>query len=213
MTLLDTVYDMANSMNYLFKVLDVPLINYSDMKQAMNKGRRYLIEKQLNRSITNEENIKYQTIYNEYYFNHKNILTKPYDGIIELLKRLKEEGYLLAVCSNKLHDATLGLVNEIFSDTFDYVIGSSDRFLRKPSKEMIVHILKELNVKEGNTIFIGDTLADIKGAKNANLYNIAALYGYGIKELLIKENPNVLANNSKELYNIIKDYFRRANNA
>lgn len=207
-TLLNTKPDMANSMNYLFKVLNVPLISLSDMKETFTKGRRYLIEKQMGRSITDEENNKYQNIYNEYYFLNKNINTKAYDGVVELLSKLKEDGYILTICSNKLHKPTVGLTKEIFSGIFDYVIGSSEEFLRKPNKDMIVHILKKFNVKEEYAIYIGDTYGDIKAAKNAGIYNVYVTYGYGEDKASLKEKPDGFADSPSELYDIINNYFK-----
>ncbi len=208
-TILNTNADMTNSMNYLLKSINARLIDTNDMREAMNKGRRYLIETALGRKTSDEENDRYQKIYNDYYFLNKNILTKPYEGIIDLLDKLKEEGYLLAVCSNKLHDATFGLVEEILPNYFDYVIGSSRKFKRKPDKEMIIHILDKLNVSKENTVYIGDTRADIKAASNAGVYNIAALYGFGSRKNLLELNPDTTVEAATEIYKIITDYFNK----
>ncbi len=206
-TILNTIPDMASSMNYMLGQIGANSIILEDMKEAMNKGRKFLIEKALNREISIEENKRFQQIYNDYYFLNKNILTKPYDGIIPLLNQLKEEGYLLAVCSNKLHEATSGLINEIFPNIFDYVIGSSKQFLRKPHPEMITHILEKLNVEKENVIYIGDTDADMKAATNSNIYKIAALYGFGIKESVLKYKPDAVVYQPEEIYHIIFNYF------
>lgn len=206
-TLLYTLPDMKNSMNYLFKQLNGNPITIEDMHTGMTKGRRYLIEKSLDRKITDEENIKYQTIYNDYYFLNKNILTKPYEGVVELLEKLKRDGYLLAVCSNKLHEATSGLIKEIFPSVFDYVLGRSDKHKSKPNKEMIDYIIKKLNVDKSNVIYIGDTQTDMKAATSAVVYKIAVLYGFGSKESLLKYQPNAVVNQPKEIYEIIINYF------
>lgn len=206
-TLLNTLSDMKNSMNHLFDYLNAPHITEDDMLLAMNKGRRYLIETNLNKSLTDEESERYQQIYHNHYFIHKNILTKPYDGINELLDKLKNDNYLLAICSNKLDNQTQGLVSEIFPNTFDYVIGSSKKYKRKPHNDMIDHIIKELNVKKTNIIYIGDTAADIIAAKSANIFNIAVLYGFGNKANILKENPNKTVNNANELYTVINERF------
>ncbi|NLN51004.1 MAG: HAD family hydrolase [Acholeplasmataceae bacterium] len=207
-TILNTISDMTNSMNYLLNYLKASLITEDDMKGAMNKGRRYLIETALGRKISDEENSRYQKIYNDYYFSNKNILTKPYDGIVTLLDNLKNAGYLLAVCSNKLHNATAGLVEEIFPNTFDYVLGSSNKFSRKPHPEMLVHILQELDVNKDNTIYIGDTEADMKAASNADIYKIAALYGFGEKEKLLKHNPDAVVDKPEEIYDLVIKHFK-----
>lgn len=207
-TILNTTLDMTNAMNHILKSIGGTPITEDDMRVAMTKGRRYLIEKSFSRVITDEENISIQTKYNNHYFKSKNIHTKPFSGIEKLLSDLKDEGYLLAVCSNKLHDASSGLIAEIFPNTFDYVLGRSDKFPTKPSKEMIVHIIDKLNVDKNNVVYLGDTATDMKAAINAEVFKIAVTYGFGSKESLLKYNPEAVANHPDEIYSIITNYFK-----
>jgi len=211
-TILDTISDITNSMNYVLNYLGGTLIDDETMKAVAKKGRRYIFETAVGHPIENEKYQEYVKLYNDHYFINKNILTKPFDGIVPLLNQLKKEGFLLAVCSNKLHNATSSLIEEVFPDMFDYVIGSSDKILRKPNPDMIIHVLDKLNVQKENAIFVGDTVADIKAAIRAEVYHIAVLFGFGEEKDFLEHQPNRLVSNVNDIYPIITNYFNEEQN-
>jgi phosphoglycolate phosphatase len=120
-----------------------------------------------------------------YLINYKN-KTVPYEGALETLIELKNRNYLLAVCTNKLHEAALDIVNAFFPNIFDYILGSKKELKKKPDPEMIEFILKELNVSKKDTLYIGDTNVDYEVAYNSKVDYILVSYGYRKKDFLSK---------------------------
>lgn len=203
-TLLDTVKDLTNAVNHLLKQLNRPLIEDKQVKAYLGQGPKYLLEQALNEPLEGELFERYFKIYNDYYQTHQLDYTKPYEGIPEVLKTLKESGYLLAVVSNKQEPVTKSLMEKLFPNTFDVVIGTSKNNLPKPNPVMVLKVMEKLNVTKEETLYIGDTQTDMKTAINASLIKIAVLYGFRTKEDLIPYEPEYFARYPLEILDIIK---------
>lgn len=198
-TILDTIDDILNAINYSLDKYNLKNITKEECKSFLGNGPKKLIE----RSLKDEQEY-FDNVYNtyiDYYSDHNDILTKPYDGILELLERLKSEGYLLAVCSNKGNEDVVNLSNKYFKGIFDYIIGSSDLIAKKPSPDMVYKILNDLNVKDA--IYVGDSEVDVKTAINANILGIFVLWGFRTLEILKDNGAKVLVKDSYELYRSI----------
>lgn len=205
-TILNTLTDLTNSVNYVLSLYNEPLKEEEEIKYNLGYGPKYLLEKSFEKTFTKEEYEEIYLLYDNYYSEHQLDFTRPYQGIIDVLKYLKEEGYLLAVCSNKQERAVKTLMEMLFSGVFDIVMGTSKKHKAKPSPDMVLDIIKRLNVNKDKTIYIGDTEVDLKTAINADIKKIAVLYGYRKKSNLIKYNPDVYVNNPKELIKAIKEF-------
>lgn len=203
-TILNTLTDITNSVNYVLDFYSFKLRTEEEIKYFLGNGPRYLLEKSFNKKFEGQEYEDVFELYDNFYDKQKTNNTKPYEGIEEVLKDLKNEGYLLAVCSNKQDTATTKIIEELFPNIFDVVMGTSPKFLRKPSPEMVLEILRILKIKKENTIYIGDTEIDLKTAINANIKKIAVLYGFRKKSDLISYNPEYFVKETKEIIKIVK---------
>lgn len=203
-TILDTVLDLTNAVNHLLSKIDRPLVEPHQIKAYLGQGPKYLLEHALNETLEGEKFDRYYKIYNDYYQAHQLDYTKPYDGIEEVLKTLKGKGYLLAVVSNKQEPVTKSLMEELFPNTFDYVIGTSKTNLPKPNPMMVIKVMEVLNIDSKDAIYIGDTQTDMKTAIGANLTKIAVLYGFRTKQDLIPFNPEYFVDTPIEILDIIK---------
>lgn len=198
-TILDTIDDILNAINYSLDKYNLHNITKEECKSFLGNGPQKLIE----RSLKDKQEY-FKDVYNtyiDYYSNHNDILTKPYDGIIELLNKLKSEGYLLAVCSNKGNDDVVNLSNKYFKGIFDYIIGSSDLIAKKPSPDMVYKILSDLNTKDA--VYVGDSEVDVKTSINAGILGIFVLWGFRSKSTLKENGAKVLVKDSYELYRSI----------
>lgn len=201
-TLLDSLTDVANSVNYTLKVFNNPVRTEEEIKRFLGQGPKYLLEQSFSH-IEDFEAI--YTVYDTHYTAHQNDSTQPYEGIVDLLKKLKEMKIKLAVCSNKQDSITKELVEHIFPNTFDYILGSSAAFERKPSKDMPAHILEILNIDHKDTLYVGDTETDMKTAHNAHLKAIGVTWGFRTKEELLIHSPYKIINKPHELIKIITE--------
>lgn len=198
-TILDTIDDILNAINYSLDKYNLHNITKEECKSFLGNGPQKLIE----RSLKDKQEY-FKDVYNtyiDYYSNHNDILTKPYDGIIELLNKLKSDGYLLAVCSNKGNEDVVNLSNKYFKCIFDYIIGSSDLIAKKPSPDMVYKILSDLNTKDA--VYVGDSEVDVKTSINAGILGIFVLWGFRSKSTLKENGAKVLVKDSYELYRSI----------
>lgn len=126
-----------------------------------------------------------------------------YEGTEDVLRKLHEEGYKLAVVSSSRTAATM-LKKWDLLPLFDAVIGPSDTKIHKPNPEPILIALQRLNVKAEEAIMVGDLPADIQSAKAAGIARTIALtHGFGTEELLKSARPNSMISSLIELPTVL----------
>lgn len=185
-TLVNSLDDLAESMNTVLRNNNFPTHTIIDYKGFIGNGILNLVRASLPKNVQNEEMI--QSYYHQMidiYEKNCTIKTKPYDGIIDLLKELKSRKIKLAVFSNKADDFTKKIVQELMPDCFDIVIGLTNENYRKPNPTSALYISEKFSIHPKDIIYIGDTGIDMQTAVNAGMYGIGALWGFRTKEELI----------------------------
>ncbi len=130
-------------------------------------------------------------IYMKHYAERGIFMNKPYDGIVEVLRNLKENGFKLAVCSSKLEENCEKVVDIIgLTKYFDAICGSNKDSTRKDKKDLIPYAVERLGGDLDNSVMIGDTYFDAKGAELSGVDFIACGFGYGNTEKM-KEFPYI----------------------
>ena len=115
-----------------------------------------------------------------YYREKGHALSKPFDGIIELIKGLRSEGYALGVATMIYQPYAVDILKELgIDDCFDAVEGS-DKTGEMPKSDMILRCMETTGIGKEETVMIGDSFRDQKAAEKAGVGFIAAAYGYGI---------------------------------
>lgn len=150
---------------------------------------------------------KYQPIFSQIffkYFNEETLATYFFEHAIETLIQLKNQGFTLAVATNrpraKLNSAlTTANIEHIFTTTRCPEEGAP-----KPDPNMLLTILEELNHDPHNTLMIGDSVFDMQFAKNANVDALAVCYGHSKKEQLANFKPVGFVEKIKDLKTILK---------
>lgn len=183
-TLCDTLYDLADSVNFALTKYNLPNRSVEYVKNAIGNGVEILISRCLDGGF-NHPNYQeiLSTFRTNYLSNYKN-KTTPYEGVKATLIALKKKGYLLSVCTNKLHEAAVDIVLDFFGDIFDFILGSKPYLKKKPDPEMIEYILDQLHVSKDETIYVGDTNVDYEVAHNSGVDLILVSYGYRKKDFL-----------------------------
>ena len=105
--------------------------------------------------------------------------TMPYPGIPQMLEELQNDGFSMAVLSNKTHDFTVAMVGSVFPHIrFAQVLGQRDGIQHKPDPAGAFQIATALDAAPENCILIGDSTIDIETAANAHMQAIAVTWGY-----------------------------------
>ena len=138
-----------------------------------------------------------------YYIEHSADSTKPYEGICELLKRLKAAGIKCAVVSNKADAAVQQLVIDYFDGLFDAALGESPAIKKKPAPDMTKSVLNKLGISEKDAVYIGDSDVDIQTARNSGLDEILVDWGFRSREFLEQHGAKRIVSTTDEVYDII----------
>ncbi len=173
-TILDTIYDLCNSVNYSLKKHNKKEITLDDAKSFIGSGIKNLCKKALREDIDILD-IVYNDMINNYYENY-NILTKKYEYIDDILLYLKNKGKIIGVLSNKKDEILKKIVKEHFNDKFDVVLG--DLGIRKPDPYNLKKICKDFNIKMNELLYIGDSDIDVLTVLNAKCNGVFVSYGY-----------------------------------
>ena len=202
-TTLNTLVDLANAVNYVLSTFDMPTHEIEEYRKWFGNGIRYAIRCAVPTSTSEETIDKMLPVFKEYYGIHCLDETRPYVGILDLMKVLKEHGYKMAIVSNKIDPAVKELNNRFFKDYVDVAIGERDGIRRKPAPDTVIEALKELGSTEETSIYIGDSEVDFETANNSNLPSILVLWGFRDKDYLIKIGAKELANTPMDIFKIL----------
>lgn len=203
-TLLNTVDDIKNSLNFVLEENNFPLRTEEEVKSSLGYGSLSLIKDSLPKDTTEDMINKIYNDYVSHYTKNNNNFTKPYEDIMTLLKLLKANKYLVAITSNKMQEAVTELNQETFLGLIDVAIGERKSLKLKPDPEMIVLALNELGLSNEEVLYVGDTEVDLLTAKNANLKSIAVTWGFRTKKELLKHSPDYVIDSPLDLLEIIK---------
>ena len=206
-TLINTIDDLGQACNHALSAYGFPTHTIEDYPRLVGNGINKLIERALPEQHRNETTVlRLRDYFVPFYDKHNCDLTRPYNGIPELLKALKAAGHTLAVASNKYQAATEKIVAHFFPNTFDVVLGERVDVPRKPDPQIVWDILASLpsNINhKPSTLYVGDSLVDAATAKAANLPFVACTWGFCTKEQLLTAQPDYMITHPLELLNII----------
>lgn len=186
-TLLDTSGDLAAAVNYAIAKIDRRPFPVEEIRPFVGKGARVMLERALSASGGYDEDVLAQTlpVLLDYYEQNLAIHSVPYPGLVEAMDGLASAGVKLAICTNKAERFTIPLMHQIgLSDRFASIIGGDTVGVAKPDPAPIHAMIERAG--GGRTIFLGDTINDIAGARNAGIPSIAVSFGFldGPVELL-----------------------------
>lgn len=202
-TLLYTIEDLRDSVNYALRQFDMPMVSLEAATANVGNGVKNLI------SLCAPDGTDEQTLdrilsaFKEHYKGNMENKTRPYDGVVKMLAQLKEKGIKTAVLSNKFDAATVRLCNNLMPNLIDLPVGERVDFPRKPSPEAVYDIIERLGVKRENTVFVGDSDTDIKTGKNAGTKTVAVTWGYRSRKLLEESSADYMADTIEELCEIL----------
>lgn len=208
-TVLDTLPDLAKSANYALNELGYPTQSIETVRSAIGHGIRNLL-KDLMHCTDDKELEKCREIFKDYYDLHKADTTRPFDGILQLLQDLKNDGFKLVLISNKYDGATKDLANQFFGNLFDGVYGSRDDIPAKPNRDLFDVACIENALDSNGIIYVGDSEVDCDFANNCGMTLIAVDWGFRTHSQLVEAGAKSIVHTPKELYEKISDIVRVA---
>lgn len=208
-TLINTIDDLGQACNHALEACGFPTHKIEDYPRLVGNGINRLIERALPEEHRNEDTVlRLRAYFVPYYDAHNCDLTRPYDGIPEVLQTLKAAGHTLAVASNKYQAATEKIVAHFFPSIFDVVLGERVGVPRKPDPQIVYDIVEAIRrlgdrAIDKEILYIGDSLVDAETAKAAGATLVLCTWGFCTEEQLKTAQPNYMIQHPLELLNIL----------
>lgn len=202
-TILNTIEDLADSLNVSLKHFGCPERSLAEVKAFVGNGIRLLIERGVPAGMDEERIDEVHRYFMEHYKKHCMDKTRPYEGIPDLLCRLRREGCRMAVVSNKADSAVKILADKYFNGLFDIAVGERPGILKKPSPDSVNDILSQLGIERHRSVYIGDSEVDIATARNACMDGIIVEWGFREAEFLREQGASVLVRTPEQLLRLI----------
>lgn len=202
-TLLNTLDDLAATGNHTLKTLGYPTHPVEAYRHFVGNGIPNLVHRMLPEGHTDEQHEQCYKLYQEHYSKHKTDLTVPYEGIVELVKKLDSLGIVCCVNTNKSHEFARELVQRFFGDSIKAVIGQGSGFPLKPSPDAALEFCRRYDIPKENALYVGDSNVDMQTAAAAGIDACAVLWGFRDREELEAYAPEHIAENIIQLRRII----------
>jgi len=200
-TLLDTLGDLAASVNYAMRTHGMPEHSVDEVCRFVGNGVRRLMERAVPGGAAHPEFEAAFAAFRRHYMEHSLDTTRPYEGIPEMLQELKRRGRHTAVVSNKFDAATKELCRHFFPDTIDVAVGEheAEGIRKKPAPDTVLQALSQLGVGQEGAVYVGDSDVDIQTARNSGLPCISVLWGFRDREFLLAHGAETFVSQPLEL--------------
>lgn len=207
-TLLDTLPDIRNAMNYALRSYEGEEASAEDVRRYVGRGLHRALsmaaaEKNPKGLDENEFELMFQLMVSAY-SRHPTDATKPYPGIPELLSSLKKRGLKLGIVSNKADAIVQEIIDKLLPSVFDFVSGERRGYPLKPDPALLLEGIKHVGSTPAETIYIGDSEVDAKTGENAGIRTLIVSYGFRSRKELEASGVSVAADDTKELDEILE---------
>lgn len=198
-TILNTLDDLANSLNHILEKNNFPIHTKDEVRMFVGNGIRKLIERALPQETDAQTQELIYKEFNEYYSQHSQDLTKPYDGIPELFKELKNLGIKVAVNTNKNEEIAKIVCDKYFPGMIDFIAGGKKDTPIKPDPAGVSRILNQLHIKDKAALYVGDSDVDIQTGANCGIDAIGVAWGFRGEEFLRQHGAKTVFSDVEKL--------------
>ena len=198
-TLLDTLDDLADAVNWALKQEQLPRRTREEVRAFVGNGIRNLIERAVPAGTEAAQTDRVFAGFKARYAGHCADKTRPYPGILELLARLRAEGIRTAVVSNKADFAVQTLCRDYFPGLVDCAVGERAGIPKKPAPDSVQEVLRALKISREQAVYVGDSEVDVVTARNAGMDGILVLWGFRDRQTLERAGAKTIAATAEEL--------------
>ena len=182
-TLLNTLEDLTDAVNYVMESFDFPRHSIEDVRCFVGNGIRVLMQRAIPEGEENPRFDEAFELFKSYYLAHNKIKTRPYDGIMELLGELKKRGVHMAIVSNKNQPTVEALCEEEFQGLISVAVGDGEGRARKPAPDGPMEAIRRLGLSgTDGVLYVGDSEVDAQTAENAGLGCVLVTWGFRTRQ-------------------------------
>ncbi len=204
-TLLNTIGDLAAGCDHMLQLRNLPTHTFEDYCSFVGNGIMRLVERALPAELRTTEYVAAaRRDFVDYYIDHIDLHTQPYEGMTELVQELYRSGAKLAVASNKFQAGTEKLIKKFFPEIeFVMICGNREGVPLKPDTALVDLILNVAGVERTKCVMVGDSAVDILTAQRANIHSVGVSWGFRSRTELQEAGAEYIADNVEQLRDII----------
>ncbi|MDY6363293.1 MAG: HAD family hydrolase [Cyanobacteriota bacterium] len=201
-TLLNTLEDLTDSTNYALEKFNYPTKTVVQVRNYVGNGVAKLIERAIPDGLNNPKFSDIENTFKKHYKNNMYNKTKPYDGILEMLEKIKKSGLKIAVVSNKFDEAVKELCKTYFAELTDFCAGENEAagIRKKPAPDTVIKVLKEFKLNPEDAVYVGDSEVDIQTAQNSKMDCISVLWGFKDEDFLLEHGASHIIKTPDEIF-------------
>lgn len=204
-TLLNTLDDLAASMNYALAHHGLPARSVDEVRSFVGNGIRNLIRLAVPSGSSERLVEAVHQTFDAHYAAHHLDETRPYDGVVEVVYALCDIGMPCCVVSNKGDYAVQPLVEHFFPGLFSEICGERERdgIRRKPWPDTVLACLDAVGCSPQDSVYVGDSEVDLQTAQNAGMPCIVVTWGFRDEQLLREQGATLIAHTPNELESLL----------
>ena len=201
-TLLNSLEDLKNSLNTVLKDYNLPQHKSSEYKNFVGNGMQVLVDRALPNNYEKRDQVleDFLAEYGKRYYEE----SRPYDGIISMLRELNEKKIPISICTNKKQEYTDEIIKRFFND-IDFVEVIGDKFdgMHKPNPFYPLMIADKMKIEPKDLYFVGDSDVDMQTSVNAKMQGIGVSWGFRSVEELKKAGATSIIDHPKDLFKLL----------
>ena len=202
-TVLDTLDDLCDSINHSLAEFSLPPVSREHVRQCLGNGAAFLVSHSIPADCSPDLEADVLAFYKPWYDAHCLIKTAPYEGILPMMRSLKEHGLRLAIISNKPDRAVQELSDAFFPGLLELSVGESPSVRRKPAPDTVLTAASQIGLSVDQCVYVGDSEVDLQTARNAGMDCISVTWGFRDEAQLIEAGASVLVRTPEELESLL----------
>ena len=211
-TILDSLQDLMDSVNFALQGTGKGPYELDQYRYFVGNGARNLIRRAVAGCVDPQAEgcesdpalvDEVMARFKEHYEINKTNKTAPYDGILDLLVKLKERGYITAVISNKYDAAVKELAVKYFDGLLSCAVGEGGDVRPKPEPDGVNKVLNQFGLTREEAIYVGDSDVDVITAHNAGLFCVGVTWGFRGREELNRAGADAIIDSPDEIWESI----------
>ena len=209
-TLIDSSPDLALAINHMLTTIGKATFSLDEIHHWVGNGAQTLVKRALSGStkitsdIDKKEFENALKIFLDFYAKNLAVETLTYPHVLSTLSQLKDNGYKLAIVTNKPFDFVEPILNELkLKEYFEFHLGGDSLKEKKPNPAPLLYVCEKLNVKPSDCVMIGDSKNDILAAHACDMQSIGLTYGYNYGEHISIHNPDVYFSDFSDIAKVL----------
>nr|MDD5838222.1 HAD-IA family hydrolase [Eubacteriales bacterium] len=210
-TLCDTGVGVKKSAKYALDAFGIKAPEWEELDFFIGPPLLVTFQERFNQSVTDAEKLVKK--YRERYTNIGLYESEFYNGIPQLIKDLKSQGFKLGIASSKpINYVEELLIKADLQTYFDYISAVSFNADCESKQSILERCLNELGVEPNDAIMVGDRFYDMDGARGAGVDSVGVLWGFGSKFELIESGATYVVDKIQDIESIALGMYERTEN-